>query len=193
MAQAPKIKSLREITRLSPIEAEIDALLSEIDTHNHRAAAVLGGAFVEDALEYAIQRRFVALGKERLDSLFEYPGPLSSFDAKIQVGFAIGLYGPIIRHDLDVIRRIRNGFAHAKKPISFNTIQVVREMEKSQYLQWKEKNGSYAYMSIVKSTPQTDSLHRYWYAVLTKTVANELFVLGQTAGGIRLAKVSPLP
>ena len=121
MTEIPKTRTLRELSRLSPTDDEIDVLLSEIDTHNHRAAAVLGGAFVEDALEYAIQRRFLSLSKAESEFIFEYPGPLSSFDAKIRAGFGIGLYGTIVRNDLHVIRRVRNAFAHAKKPISFDT------------------------------------------------------------------------
>jgi hypothetical protein len=191
-APQPRPKSLTEISRLSPSNDEIDTLLSEIDTHNHRAAAVLGGAFVEDALEYAIQRRLVILTPKELGSMFEYPGPLSSFGAKIQLGYAIGLYGVIVRKDLDIIRRIRNAFAHAKKPISFDTPQVTHEMEKSQYLGWKDTNGETDYMSIVRTAPKTDSLHRYWYAILSKSLAHELFMLGKKTG-LRINAVPGLP
>jgi Mannitol repressor len=195
MAQTPKPKTLRDLVRLSPTEAEIDFLLTELDTHNHRAAAILGGAFVEDALEYAIQRRLVRLGKERLAFLFEYPGPLSSFSAKIQVGFAIGLYGPVVRHDLDVIRQIRNGFPHAKKPISFDTPEVIKEIERSQYLKWKANNGkSDVFRFIPDTTVVANSQHRYQYVVLAKLLANELFMLGKKPRiRIRISRVSALP
>jgi len=192
MAESEKIRSLREITRLSPTSEEVDTLLTEIDTHNHRAAAVLGAAFVEDALEYAIRHRFRPLSKSALEKLFEYPGPLSSFDAKIRIGFALGLYGEIVRNDLNVIRNIRNGFAHAKKPISFDIPEVIREMKKSMYLRWKDENKLGTYMQIVSTTPKADSLYRYWYAILTKLLAHELFVLGKTAD-MRLSTVSEMP
>jgi DNA-binding MltR family transcriptional regulator len=193
MAQTPKPKTLIEISKQSPTTEEIDALLSEIDTHNHRASAVLGGAFVEDALESAIQKRFIVLGKTKTDKLFDYPGPLSSFDAKIRVGYAIGLYGQIIHNDLDVIRHIRNAFAHAKKPISFDTQEVINELQKSKYLQWRDANqNSDAYASIVRTTRMHDSQYRHWWAVLTKLLANELFVLARN-NKIRLWFISDLP
>jgi DNA-binding MltR family transcriptional regulator len=66
----------------------------------------------------------VGLSKEEGDRLFVGSAPLSSFSAKIQVAYAIGLIGPKATHDLDRIREIRNAFAHAKVSITFDTDAV---------------------------------------------------------------------
>jgi len=42
----------------------------------------------------------------------------------------MGLYDGTIRDDLDAIRRVRNVFAHALKPISFATPEVADEVRK---------------------------------------------------------------
>ena len=41
------------------------------------------------------------------------------------MGQAIGLYGQQTRRNLDIIRAIRNAFAHAKRPISFGDDELI--------------------------------------------------------------------
>lgn len=44
--------------------------------------------------------------------LFRHNGPLSTFSARLDMAFALYLIGEKTRHDLDIIRDIRNDFAH---------------------------------------------------------------------------------
>jgi hypothetical protein len=67
---------------------------------NDPYAAIMAGAFVEDAL-----RRLV--------------GGSANFNSMIEVGFSSGLYKELARNDLHVIRSVRNAFAHEMKPITF--------------------------------------------------------------------------
>jgi hypothetical protein len=188
-ASAPKELSLNDLSKQSPSESELDAVWHEIDRQSHRASAVLGGAMVEDALRFALQAHFVFLSKTDTEKLFDYPAPLASFDAKIRVGHAIGLYGTIVRNDLNVIRRVRNGFAHAKKPISFDTPQVAKEMEKIRYLA-QIPNQLKVYMDQLAI--HHDSASRTSYAQLTRALAHELFRLASPLGK-RASKISDLP
>jgi hypothetical protein len=189
IASASKELSLSDFAKLSPSENELDAVWSEIDRQSHRAAAVLGGAMVEDALQFAIQAHFVMLSKTDKKKLFEYPAPLSSFDAKIRIGYAVGLYGPVVRNDLNLIRRVRNGFAHAKKPISFETLQVVREIEKVKYL---AQLPDHLKVYVDRLNLQYDSAHRTTYAQLARMLAHQLFMLAHPLGK-RAKKRSDLP
>ncbi len=50
--------------------------------------------------------------RKTVDPLFNTYGPLSTFAARIQVAFAMGIITPRMRHQLDLIRRMRNDFAH---------------------------------------------------------------------------------
>ncbi|MGH8770371.1 MAG: MltR family transcriptional regulator, partial [Burkholderiales bacterium] len=85
--------------------------------------------------------------------LFEGLGPLNSLSAKIRIAHAFGLLPPDICADVDVIRKIRNEFAHAHQPLSFDSpkisgwvngmraLQVVRpqlEEFKKDLVRWKE-------------------------------------------------------
>lgn len=93
-----------------------------------RAVGVLQGAMVELALERAIKstlRRDLTSGIEK--SIFGFDGVFGTFSAKIKFGYAVPLFGSITKHDLDIIRLMRNEFAHCRKPISFD-LPVVRDI-----------------------------------------------------------------
>ncbi|MGH6878708.1 MAG: hypothetical protein ACREHV_15205 [Rhizomicrobium sp.] len=97
-------------------QAQVDAIT------NHRGAALLIGANVENTLENAIVK---FLAPDRTKYLFRDGAPLGTFSNKILMGYALDLYGDDTFANLDVIRQIRNAFAHAKIPISFETPELI--------------------------------------------------------------------
>jgi len=56
--------------------------------------------------------------------LVKYEGAVGTFASKIVVAYAFKLVGPITRADLDLVRFLRNEFAHSRMPIDFNTSEV---------------------------------------------------------------------
>jgi hypothetical protein len=105
-------------------------LLDELKEQHDRAAAVILAALLEDALRDAILSRMVPLTEQKERQIFGPDSPLGSLSAKIKVGFALGVYGPETRADLDTIRGIRNAFAHARRPIKFDTPEIAAECAK---------------------------------------------------------------
>jgi DNA-binding MltR family transcriptional regulator len=81
---------------------------------------------VEQALELAISTHFV-LDDEGCQRMFDdnSNGPLSTFAAKIRTAFALGIYRKGVREELDMIRYIRNAFAHAKEKLDFSTQEII--------------------------------------------------------------------
>ena len=53
------------------------------------------------------------------DRLFGQYKPLSSFSAKIEIALAIGVIDKRIHANLNLIRLIRNDFAHEVSPLRF--------------------------------------------------------------------------
>jgi hypothetical protein len=51
-------------------------------------------------------------------------GPLETFSQRITMGRVLGIYGEDTEYNLNVIRQIRNTFAHAHTPITFATKEV---------------------------------------------------------------------
>jgi hypothetical protein len=90
---------------------------------NDRAAAILLAVNLEDALGLALEAR-LKIPRERLDELFGLNSPMGTFDSKIRMAYGVGMLEKTTRASLDVIRRIRNAFAHAVNPISFETREI---------------------------------------------------------------------
>lgn len=91
---------------------------------NDRSAAILLATNLENALRTAIIRK-LKVSEERRRGLFRHNGPFATFSNKIVVAYAVGIIGEDTRFNLDLIRAIRNTFAHAKIPVKFRTAQIM--------------------------------------------------------------------
>jgi hypothetical protein len=56
--------------------------------------------------------------------------PLSTFSAKINVAFALGIFGKETKKQLDRVRNVRNHFAHLKDKVTFEDVEVRDECMK---------------------------------------------------------------
>lgn len=118
-------KALKKHLKERPSEEELEALFQSMQRDGPRGCAVVASAMVEDVLNGAILDRCVSLNKDEHSRLFEASGPLSTFSSKIAIAYAFGIIGPKTRHDLNLLREIRNAFAHAMRSITFDTKEVV--------------------------------------------------------------------
>src|SRR4051794_40655131 len=105
------------------VEALAD-ILAESMLQNERGAAITGAALLEHLLARAIEAKWPPISNGIRADIFEKDGPLATFSAKILVGYAMGLYGPDLKSDLDRVRRVRNLFAHTMHPVTFKTERV---------------------------------------------------------------------
>ena|SRR5882762_11027149 len=154
--------SLRELTKESLDQQELYRAWDEIERPmNDRAAAIMAGAFVEDALCRAIGRR-------------------SSFYSMIESGFERELYKGLVRDDLHVIRHVRNAFAHAIKPITFDTPEVIEEVGKLQFPRWNQMTGGLSF-----GPARQANVHREAYTNICRVLMNELFMIS-ISGGVEL-------
>jgi hypothetical protein len=116
--------TLRKLSAEAPSATDLTEAMEQVSSDHPRSAAILGATFLEDVVRLSIITKMVDLSKDEQDRLFVGTGPLSSFSAKTQLSYALGLIGKKARHDIDTIREIRNVFAHAKINISFQTEAV---------------------------------------------------------------------
>ena len=121
-------KELRDLARRDPvIGSETVALSNAIhDTESDRGCALIAGSITENSLEQILRTRLIPLGKEKMDELFGFDGPLGTFSSKIKIAYAFGLIDVKIRDDLDRVREIRNTFAHSKVAVEFATPEISR-------------------------------------------------------------------
>lgn len=96
-----------------------------------RANVLVGVSTIEIALRDAIIAKLSYSEPAFLNSLFSVNegGPLSSFSSKIKIGLAIGIYEKMFFEDLDVIRQIRNYFAHSVEYLDFKDAALVSAVE----------------------------------------------------------------
>ena len=126
VSQPRSFRSLNELIRATPTTDELREILNHLgNERNDRAMAIGYAALVEYALVEAIQSQFVSMSETDEKDIFEGTAPLATFSAKIRIGYAIGIYGPGTKDELDCIRRIRNAFAHTKHLVTFKTPEIV--------------------------------------------------------------------
>lgn len=135
----------------------------EVDVVHHRAAAIMAAAQVEDELTRALSRFFIDFPKRQHDKLFKSSGPLSTFAAKIQISFALGFFMEIVRKDLDLIRQIRNEFAHSLSPINFDSLQIMKKIDGLGYVDLLAKEARFDPTAIDVKQEANDSPNRYKY------------------------------
>ena len=90
--------------------AGYSSIVDRFHAESDRAAAVLGGAALDHYLAEALKGFLVS--DEETNELFGKYGPLSTFAARIDMAFALGLISADLKGDFNFIRRIRNHFAH---------------------------------------------------------------------------------
>jgi len=151
-------------------ERNVDVFLSEFQQETDRAAAVLGAAYLDRALEHLLRKRLLG-GNKLKDELLNTDKPLGSFSARIKVAFAVGSLHKAAYHDLEIIRRIRNEFAHQTMGFSFQRPEIVSRCEQLQLPVWFSQIG----------LPATDSRIRFNYAVTI--LATLLIPAAEAMGG----------
>lgn len=122
MTRVPSpISKLKKLASEKPNLADVMFHFQYIPKAEDRVVAIIEVTGLEGALENAIKTKLIPLNKTDYRELFAPEGPLGTFGLKIKFGYALGLYGEHTRKDLDIIRWIRNAFAHSGKPLWFDT------------------------------------------------------------------------
>lgn len=114
----------------SATEEEFDQILEEMGNGSDRSAAILIASYVDTVLRQAVFHRLVPMGVVDARKLIGQAGPLASFSQTIDMGFALGLYGPVVRRDLHIIRDVRNIFAHRFLPVTFSDSEIQKLVKK---------------------------------------------------------------
>jgi hypothetical protein len=94
------------------------------------AAAIIGAVMVEHDLDGCLRRKFPRITDEDWGEMLGDRGPLRTFSAKITMGYALHIYGEATKDNLNIVRTIRNAFAHSKKLIDFKHDLIVAELRK---------------------------------------------------------------
>lgn len=111
----------RDNEQLSEKYLEIAGILRE---ESERGCVIVSAAILDEQLVEMIRARLVP-SPEREDELLEAGNaPASSFSARIDLAYRIGVLSLDQRQSLHILRKLRNDFAHVSTPISFSDDSV---------------------------------------------------------------------
>ena len=118
----PKLHTLPNLT------ADAARLVDDLEKETDRGIALLGAAFLDDVLDVMIRASFVD-DVEAMNKLLGPGRPLESFGSRAHLAYCVGLLGEDIYEDLNLLREIRNDFAH-RHPANFNSEQIRSKCER---------------------------------------------------------------
>lgn len=202
MAKQPVyMENFKRLTRTSPAMEHVEDIDRELyGSGNDRATAVMLGSFLETSLERLLKSVMRAdLNNSDRSKLFEYEGAAGSFSSKTILAYALGLIGPISRHDLDILRTLRNEFAHSRMHFSFDTPETRAVCDQ---LQIVNQYGSFPPARLIAEMPEkrwssgdpiTDPRLRFITACNTLSYRMHLKTNGVQAGDIAFPNNDFLP
>lgn len=180
------LKAFKAFVETPPDFSHSLAMEQEFYLGSDRAAVILQAANIERILESLLQTKMrQPLSSDLRDRMFDGNGPLSAFSHRIMLGFALNLYGPVYRHDLDLIRELRNGFAHVRLPMTLTTPEVAGMCRHLQIPDIKPCWLPKAYSEKFDLRIVTDDAHpRTRFTRACHTIALCLLDLGQALLGL---------
>src|ERR1700693_6202579 len=111
-----KKPNLRRLSLDHPTDEEHDAVWATVGNAPHPIViAILGCAMVEHQLDILLRRHFRRNDDDTWEVMVSDKGPLDTMFRKITAAYAFGIIDPETQHNINVVRGIRNTFAHAKK------------------------------------------------------------------------------
>lgn len=118
------LKDLRTLARQQGTVEDIAEFTRQLNNElNDRGSPLLAVTNADVALSQALYQ-CLRIGEAERDDIDKPGGPLETFSQRITMGRALKIYGPDTEYNLDLLRLIRNAFAHAHVPITFETKEV---------------------------------------------------------------------
>ncbi len=102
---------------------------AKFNRQSDRGSALIAVAWVDDALEECL-RVYFQQDKTIANLILQPDGPLGSFSSRIKIAYLLGITTASLYADLEIMRRIRNDFAHVRQEVRFND-QSIKDRCKS--------------------------------------------------------------
>lgn len=106
----------------------------QLSKESDRGCVIISASLIDDVLTRLVKAK-LAPSIEKQDELFDNASsPFSTFSAKIDLAYRLGIIRPHVRASFHLVRRIRNDFAHVIGSGNFDSDSVssrIRELFKS--------------------------------------------------------------
>lgn len=111
--------------------ADFSNFLAEFQGETDRGAALVGAALIDLRLSDTL-RAFMVSPKAAADLLDGGTAALGTFSSRIKATFALGLIDKHERDECDLIRKVRNEFAHQAHGLTFTDPKITALCDKLQ-------------------------------------------------------------
>ncbi|WP_316178096.1 MULTISPECIES: hypothetical protein [unclassified Bradyrhizobium] len=120
-----KVSKLRELTTKPATADHQEAFDKQTsDDADDRSFCLLMASMLENTLDQANDHFIGEQDSDLRKAVYDQDGLLATFARKITFAIVAGILGPVSRENFRLLRQIRNAFAHAKIPITFDTPEV---------------------------------------------------------------------
>ncbi len=126
----------KEFIKTIPLK-ELLSFHARLDEETDRGCALLAASHIEARLESLLQAVLVE-DKNLLSGMLTGNRPLATLSAKADLAYLMGLISKPTHRDINLIRRIRNEFAHSIDPIDFTTSVIANRCSELQTDYWHE-------------------------------------------------------
>ena len=102
---------------------DLTTFLTELQRETDRGLPLVGTAFIDQKLRDTLESFFIddKVGSKLLD---DPNSPLGSFSSRLDCCYALGLINNYEHTEINLLRKVRNEFAHAKHGINFNSVKI---------------------------------------------------------------------
>jgi DNA-binding MltR family transcriptional regulator len=115
----------RELVSDSPLyEDELTKFFESLAAESSRALPIVAFSYIDEKLATLMRGHMNPGVSGGLDSLFNSFGPLSTASARIKMAAALNWLSPMTYRHLEILRKIRNAFAHRPFLNSFDESPV---------------------------------------------------------------------
>ncbi len=107
----------------------LDRLHKELDKETDRSIVIVAGALLDEALKEIIKACLLPAVKRENCVFSSSNSPISSFSSRINLCYQLGLISQLMQRDLNIIRKMRNDFAHDPFHLSFDNDSIKNRIE----------------------------------------------------------------
>lgn len=149
-----KIVGTTKPQEASPLVKELIAKSEEIKQESPRARIIIFLSYIDELLKKLLSAKMVVT-PTGTDELFDSGKPLFFFGARIELAYRMGIISAQLKHDLDMLRKIRDLCAHEHSKKSFENEEIKSRIDQihkdMKYLDQKETDISVKFNEICSS------------------------------------------
>lgn len=112
---------------IEELQKEVKVFREGLTAESDRGCALYATAYLDKALSDLLYVSVVYEPKKVDKDLFDFNSPLGTFSSRIKMAYYLGKISKEARRDLDLLRDIRNKFAHHPSVVSFDDESVANK------------------------------------------------------------------